>query len=163
MINANLLEVEHEGILLRFLQGIPALADKAILTKVYRCSSFSQLVTELGQTGPFYIGFKPNDSTSAASSIYHPSETISQGPNFAHAQVWRTFPNNATHWNTGGYDPTQRLYSPLATLRQIRPKAPTLGFRSRLPPPIADNDAMDAFIPPWGELDEQGEEMDGDD
>jgi hypothetical protein len=42
-------------------------------------------------------------------------------------------------------------------------KAPTSGVRDPLPPPITDEDKMRNYIPSWGELDENGNEIDEDD
>lgn len=167
MINANQYEIANEGILHRFIQNQPQLTDKAIVTKVYRCSAYAQLVTEYGQKGQFYVGFKSNASPNATRSVtLDPSVnlylTSSSNPGIAVPQLWQTVPQTA-NWNMGPYDPSQRLYSPLATLRQITPKEPTLGYRDKLPPPITDEQVMEDYIPPWAELDEQGEEIQDDD
>lgn len=163
MINANHWEIENEGVLHRFLQKQPDLADKAIVTKVYKCSAYAQLVTEYGQKGPFYVGFKPNltPKTTPQTSV-NSFLSSSSDPSIMVEQLWQTHPQTA-NWNMGPYDPSQRLYSPLATLRQVTPKEPSLGYRDKLPPPITDDQEMEDYIPPWAELDERGEEIEDDD
>lgn len=163
MIDANQYEITNEGILHRFVQNKPDLADKAIVTKVYRCSAFAQLITEHGENGPFYVGFRSNmppkntSQNSISSSLTSPSDS-----SIMLEQLWQTYPQSA-NWNMGPYDASQRLYSPLATLRQVTPKQPTLGYRDKLPPPITDDQVMEDYIPPWAELDERGEEIKDDD
>lgn len=150
MINANRYEIANEGKLHRLIQDQPKLADKAIVTKVYQCSAYAQLLTESGQTGEFHVGFKSNPAH------YNAAETDPR--RVAIEKDWHTFPSTA-NWRTGSGDPSKRPYSPLVTLRQIRPKAPTLGYREQIPSKIADDNNMDNFIPPWAELDEMGEEI----
>lgn len=160
MIDANQYEIANEGILHRFVQNKPDLADKAIVTKVYRCSAFAQLITEHGEKGPFYVGFRSN--MSPQNSISSSSLTSPSNSGIMVEQLWQTYPQSA-NWNMGPYDASQRLYSPLATLRQVTPKQPSLGYRDRLPPPITDDQDMEDYMPPWAELDERGEEIGDDD
>jgi len=165
MINANQWEIENEGVLHRFIQNQQDLADKAIVTKVYKCSAYAQLITEYRQTGSFYVGFKPNTTTSVKSTPQSSVNSFMSSTSDTSEmveQLWLTYPQSAS-WNMGPYDPSQRLYSPLATLRQITPKEPSLGYRDKAPPPITDNQEMEDFIPPWAELDERGEEIEDDD
>jgi hypothetical protein len=156
MIGAAHHELKYEGCLHRFLQTKPQLADKAVVTKVYKCNAYARLITETGRTGEVYVGFKANisPSSSAASGINSTAEFD---------QLWQTF-SDAGVWTTGTrVAPDQSEFTPLVTLRQIMPKDPASGFRDPLPPPIADEDEMRDYIPPWGELDEEGNEIDEDD
>jgi hypothetical protein len=155
MIDANHHELKFEGRLHRFMQNQLHLADKAVVTKVYKCNAYARLITEAGQTGEIYVGFKANrsPSSSAASS----ADAI---PEFD--QLWQTS-SSAGAWITGTCIVDQEQFTPLVTLRQIMPREPTTGFRDPLPPPIADEDEMRDYIPPWGELDEEGNEIDEDD
>jgi hypothetical protein len=155
MIDANHHEIAFEGRLHRFIQDKPELADKAIVTKVYRCSAYAQLITDHGQSGQIYVGFKAGDSAPAGTS---PTVISSAGVD----QAWQTF-SQVGNWITGRYQSTPPPYTPLATLRQIRPKEPTIGYRDIISPEISDDDEMANYILPWGELDEQGAEIDPDD
>jgi len=156
MINANHHEIKFEGRLHKFIQNEPELADKAVVTKVYRCSAYAQLVTEYGQTGQVYVGFKANnDSTPPPQSSTTKSSAVVD-------QAWQTF-SQAGNWSTGAGHHLHDLYTPLATIRQIRPKGPTTGYRDPIPPEITDEEEMKDYILPWGDLDEQGDEIDYDD
>lgn len=155
MIDANHHEIEFEGRLHKFIQNQPLLADKAFVTKVYRCSAYAHLITEHGQSGRVCVGFKPSSSNAAIPTIT-PLESSTQAN-----ETWQTIGEAGT-WTTGSYHPSPPLYTPLATLRQITPKEPTTGYRDRLPPEITDDQEMEDYIPPWGELDEQGDEIDPD-
>jgi len=159
MIDANQYEITNEGILHRFVQNKPDLADKAIVTKVYRCSAFAQLITEHGEKGPFYVGFR---STMSPKNSVSSSLMSSSNSSVMLEQPWQTCPQSS-NWNMGPYDASQRLYSPLATLRQVTPKQPSLGYRDRLPSPITDDQDMEDYMLPWAELDERGEEFEDDD
>jgi hypothetical protein len=154
MIDSNHHELKFEGRLHRFIQNKPELGDKAFVTKVYECSAYARLITECGQAGQIYVGFKGNgDFTSSTSAINISSDRV--------VQEWRTF-SQAGDWSTGIYHPTPK-YTPLATLRQVIPKAPAVGYRDPIPPEIVDADEMPDYIPPWGDLDEQGDEIDPED
>jgi len=152
MIDANLHEIEFEGRLHRFIQNKPELADKAVVTKVYKCSAYARLVTDHGRSGQVFVGFKPTNSAPVAPSVTS-SDSITTAD-----EAWLTISHAGT-WNTGTYDPLP-LYTPLVTLRQITPKEPSIGYRDRMPPEITDTQDMEDYIPPWGELDEQGDEVD---
>jgi hypothetical protein len=152
MIEANHHEIKFEGRLHKFIQNRPELADKAFVTKVYRCSAYAQLITDYGQSGRVCVGFK---ATPATVPTAEPSGSVALGED-----VWQTI-SQAGAWNTGIYHPSA-LYTPLVTLRQITPKEPTTGYRDRLPPAITDEQEMEDYIPPWGELDEEGDEVDPD-
>lgn len=156
MINANHHEMKFEGRLHKFIQNLPELADKAVVTKVYRCSAYAQLVTEYGQSGQVYVGFKANHNSRPDT----PNSATKSLP--VVDDVWQTF-SQAGNWNTGKYHPSHDLYTPLATIRQIRPKGPATGYRDPLPPPITDEEEMRDYILPWGDLDEHGIEVDDDD
>jgi len=156
MIDANHHEIKFEGRLHKFIQNLPDLADKAFVTKVYRCSAFAQLITELGHSGQAYVGFKANSNSGPATPNSTGSSTSIVD------QAWQTF-SQAGSWNTGQYHPSRPIYTPLVTIRQIRPKGPSTGFRDPLPPEIKDEDEMKDYILPWGDLDEDGEELYPDD
>jgi hypothetical protein len=165
MIDANHHEIEFEGILHRFIQDKPAVADKAFVTKVYRCSAFARLLTDYGQTGQVYVGFNGNTNTTPSSSTT-PTPTPTPTPSGSASDVgsgvnrqWLTSSQPGT-WTTGRYSDGPPHYTPLATLRQITPKDPTIGYRDAMPPVITDKREMEDYIPPWGELDEQGDEVD---
>lgn len=154
MIDATHHEIEFEGRLHKFLQNQANLADNAFVTKVYHCSAYAQLITDHGQSGKVHIGFKADMIPTGAESTSVPPTAFDQ--------AWQTF-SQTGHWSTGIYHPSPPSYMPLATIRQIRPKEPTLGFRDPIPPAIMDKDEMENYIPPWGELDEEGDEIDPDD
>jgi len=154
MINANHHEIRFEGLLHKFIRNEPELADKAFVTKVYKCAAYARLVTEPEQAGEIYVGYKADNSgeqPSPASS----ANSGTEGP-------WVTF-SQTGDWTTGTYCADRPSYTPLVTLRQIMPKESANGFRDSLPPAIADEDEMKDYILPWGDLDEQGEEEDPDD
>lgn len=154
MIDANHHEIAFEGRLHKFIQNKPELADKAFVTKVYHCSAYAQLVTDYGQSGQVYVGYKTSDST----PTFTPAGSASDlGAGAERRWLTSTHPGK---WTTGAIQNAPAAYTPLVTLRQITPKEPTLGFRDRLPPEITDDQEMQNYIPPWGELDEQGEEID---
>jgi hypothetical protein len=150
MIDANRHEIKFEGRLHRYIQNLPELADKAVVTKVYRCSAYAQLITNEGQSGQVYAGFKGNNSAPST-------------PNSSAASVvdrtWQTY-SQTGNWNTGTHPLSSSLYTPLVTIRQIRPKGPTSGYRDPIPPEITDEDEMQDYILPWGDLDEHGDEID---
>jgi hypothetical protein len=152
MADANHHEIEFEGRLHRFLQDQPELADSAVVTKVYQCSAYAQLITDHGQSGQVYVGFKAGNPTDAV-----PTAASSAGVE----QAWQTF-SQTGQWSTGIHHASTPPYTPLATIRQIRPKEPTMGFRDPIPPEITDTSEMENYIPPWGELDEEGDEIDPD-
>jgi hypothetical protein len=156
MIDSNRSEMKFEGRLHRYIQGIPELADKAFVTKAYKCSAYARLVTESGQSGEIHVGFKghSNRGSPSATNIDTPPVGIDVD------QSWQTF-SQAGDWTTG-ISPAERVYTPLVTLRQIMPKDPSNGFRDPLPPKINDEDEMKDYILPWGDLDEEGVEIDED-
>jgi len=157
MIDANHHEMKFEGILHKFIQNLPDLADKAFVTKVFRCSAYAQLITEVGQSGQAYVGFKAGDNStpnSTTNSIASSSAGVDR--------AWQTF-SQTGKWNTGTYHPSPPPYTPLVTLRQIRPKGPASGYRDPIPPPITDEEEMRDYILPWGDLGEDGEELYPDD
>jgi hypothetical protein len=156
MIDANHYEIEFEGRLHKFLQNQPELADYAFVTKVYRCSAYAQLITDYNRFGRVCVGFKANNSAPPDGTTPTVIQSTGSEP------AWQCFSQTGS-WSTSAYNPSVNLYTPLATLRQIRPISPTTGFRNLLPPAIADTDDMDNYIPPWGELDEKGEDLDYDD
>jgi len=156
MIDSNHHEIKFEGRLHKFIQDKPELADNAFVTKVYRCSAYARLITDQGRTGQIYVGFKPNGDPDSTPPIATTSSSIGA------AQVWQAF-SEAGDWGTGTYHPSPPPYTPLVTIRQITPKEPSSGFREPIPPPIADADEMQDYILPWGDLDEEGEEVDPDD
>jgi hypothetical protein len=149
MIDANRHEIKFEGRLHRFIQNLPDLADMAVVTKVYRCSAYAQLITSEGQSGQVYAGFKGHNST--------PSTPNSSATSVIE-RAWQTF-SQTGNWNTGTHL-SSSLYTPLVTIRQIRPKGPTTGYRDPIPPEITDEDEMQDYILPWGDLDEHGDEID---
>jgi len=153
MINANHHEITFEGRLHKFIQNLPELADKAVVTKVYRCSAYAQLVTDHGKSGQVYAGFKDNNNS--APSTPNSAASSSSGVD----QAWQTF-SHIGNWNTGAHPSSSSLYTPLVTIRQIRPKGPTTGYRDPIPPPITDEEEMQDYILPWGDLDEHGDEID---
>jgi hypothetical protein len=157
MIDANHHEIEFEGRLHKFLQNKSELADKAVVTKVYRCSAYAQIVTECGRSGRIYVGLKANSNSVPSGTT---PTMMSSGSAEVH-HMWKTF-SQTGNWCTGNYHPSPP-YTPLATLRQIRPKEPTSGFRDLIPPAISDDEEMDNYIPSWGELDEEGNEIDPED
>ena len=112
MINANHHEVKFEGRLHRYIQNIPELADKAIMTKVYKCPAYAQLLTD-GQPCQVMVGFKAD------------IPGLGAGVN-----QWKISGNwtTAGNWTTG-YSPANYLYSPLATLKHNRPQGPKTGYR----------------------------------
>jgi len=154
MIDAIRCEIEFEGRLLKFLQEHPELAEKAVVTKLYLCSAYAQLITEYGQFGQVYAGFKGSNSTPGSTPIESASDVDTGG-----GPSWLTSTRPA--WHIGKHCSSHRPYTPLVTLRQITPKEPANGYRDALPPEITDEQQMDDYIPPWGELDEQGDEIDG--
>jgi hypothetical protein len=156
MIDANHHEIRFEGRLHRFIQNKPEVADKAFVTKVYRCSAYARLITEHGRSGQIYVGYKANIDSTSTTSIA--TSTSSTGA----AQAWQVF-SDAGNWSTGPYHPSPPAYTPLVTIRQITPKEPASGFREPIPPAIADADEMQDYILPWGDLEEDGEEVDPDD
>jgi hypothetical protein len=156
MIDANHHEIKFEGRLHRFIQNKPEVADKAFVTKVYRCSAYARLITEHGRSGRTYVGFNTNIDSTSTTSIA--TSTSSTGA----AQVWQVL-SEAGNWSTGSYHPSPPAYTPLVTIRQITPKEPASGFREPIPPAIADADEMQDYILPWGDLEEDGEEVDPDD
>jgi len=119
MIDTTLREIEFEGRLIRFIEPKPELTDKAFVTKVYRCSAYAQLITSHRQSGQVYVGFE--DSNSAPIST---SGTSISSVTADHA--WQTFSPDT--WITGIYHPSTP-YTPLVTLRQLKAKEPTVGFR----------------------------------
>jgi hypothetical protein len=151
MIGAHHHELRFEGRLHKFIQNLPQLADTAVVTKVYRCSAYAQLVTNKGQTGQVYAGFKVNSPATTPNSTASSSSAVDR--------AWQTY-SQTGDWNTGTYPPSEPLYTPLVTIRQIRPKGPTTGFRDPIPPPITDEEEMQDYILPWGDLDENGDEID---
>jgi hypothetical protein len=156
MIDANHHQIKYEGRLHKYIQNLPDLADKAFVTKVFKCSAYAQLITEQGQSGQVYVGFKANNNSGPMSL----DSTTSSSSDLDRS--WLTF-SQAGSWNTGQYHPIQQLYMPLVTIRQIRPKGPTTGYRDPLPPPITDEEEMRDYILPWGDLGENGEELYPDD
>jgi len=150
MIDASRHQIIFEGRLHKFIQNLPHLTDKAFVTKVYRCSAYALLLTEYGRFGKVYVGFRSNDDSTSA--------TTPAGGD----RAWQTYSPTGI-WNIGTYQPSAAPYTPLVTLKQIRPKESTMGFRDWLPPEITDTEEMRNYIPPWGDLDEHGDELYPDD
>jgi hypothetical protein len=150
MIDANRHELEFEGRLHRFIQDKPEVVEKAFVTKVYYCSAYAQLITDYGQSGQVYVGFKGSNSTPTATPAVSASDA-SNGVN----PTWLT----SGTWTTGKYCAWPPPYTPLATLRQVTPKEPAKGYRGSSLPEIPDDQEMEDYIPPWCELDEQGDEI----
>jgi hypothetical protein len=150
MINPKLHELQYEGRLQAFLQTKPELIDKAFVTKVYRCSTYALLITN-GHSGQVYVGFKAETPG--------PTPTIQVG-----AGVSGNWQMSSQGWSTGKYHALRCPYSPLATLRQVEAKQPISTFRESFPLPegYTDTVQMADYIPPWGELDENGMEIDVD-
>jgi hypothetical protein len=153
MIDVNYHEINFEGRLHKFIQNIPELAEKAFVTKLYRCSTYARLVTDYGQCGEVYIGFRAN--TKSAPTV----SATTAAPSHPVIERWETF-SQLGNWTTGVYHPFDPPYTPLATLRQITPKGPVNGFRDSIPPDVTDEEEMKDYIPPWGELDERGDQID---
>jgi len=152
MINPNLHEIKYEGCLHKLIQEDPDLADKAIVTKVYRCSAYARLITDRGRSGQVYVGFKASNTT--------PVDTLPTVISAAGVdQSWQTSSQSGT-WTTGMFHSTPS-YTPLATLRQITPKAPAVGYRDDMEMP--DDEEMETYRLPWGELDDKGDEIDPND
>jgi len=133
MIDANHHEIAFEGRLYKFIQNQKYLADNVFVTKVYRCSAYAQLITERGKHGRAVVSSAGNDL------------------------AWRSF-SQTGHWVTGMYHPSLP-YTPLATLRQIKPRQPSTGYRNLFSPAIEGTEDMENYVPPWDELDEEGEEV----
>ena len=159
MIDANHHEIEFEGRLHKFIQTKPDMVDKAFVTKVYRCAAFAQLLTDYGQSGRVYAGFKGNTNATPSSSTTPTPSGSASDVGSAVNREWVTSSQPGT-WTTGRRSDGPRPYTPLATLRQITPKEPSIGYRDAMPPVITDEREMEDYIPPWGELDEQGDEVD---
>jgi len=157
MINANHHEIAFEGRLHRLIQDKRELVDKAIVTKVYRCSAYAQLLTDHDRSGKIYVGFDAGDSESVPAGT-SPTVIASAGVD----QAWQTF-SQIGNWITGRYQSTPPPYTPLATLRQISPKDPTVGYRDLISPENPDIEEMADYVLPWGELDGHGAEIDPDD
>ena len=119
MIDANLHEFEFEGRLHKLLQDAPNLADKAFVTKVYHCFAYAQFLSEYGQSGQVYVGFKGGNSTRTGKPALS---------TFDVDHAWLTSSQGWT-WNTGKYYSVIPPYTPLVTLRQIAPQMPSTGYR----------------------------------
>jgi hypothetical protein len=151
MIDPTLHEFEYEGRLRPFIIARPDLKDKVFVTKVYRCSTFALLLTN-GKAGRTYVGFKVGGPVPVA-----PPVNVGAGLE----GTWKVHSQSGT-WSTGTYDHNKYPYTPLATLRQAIPTVPAEGWREALPLPFTDPDreGMVTYYPPWGELDEEGIDLD---
>jgi hypothetical protein len=154
MIDPILHEFNFEGRLCTFIKEHRSdLREKAFVTKVYKCSTYALLLTD-GQAGQIWVGFK--------ASVPLPAGVPAKvGAGTEH--TWKV-QNQLGSWTTGKYTPGQHLYVPLATLRQVIPEIPAVGWRDALPPPLSDLDkeGMVDFYPPWGALNEDGSVFESD-
>jgi hypothetical protein len=126
------------------------MVGNAIVTKIYRCTTFARLLTN-GHPDQICVGF----SATAPLSVPVPAQLGAGLEN-----VWKVY--SQVGWSPGNYDPAVYQYSPLAKLRQARPENMSSGWRGPPPTPITDPDrqGMMAYYPLWGEINEKGRDID---
>lgn len=149
MVDPVLVEIPYEGIIATLLHDHPKLKNKVVVTKLHKCTSYAIFLAN-GKRGRAYFGFNASLPT---------QPPIIEGE--AGAQIaWTTHGENGS-WNTGLYDPQVHRYVPLLTLKAIRPVLPATGFRGHLETlPTPESEKLPEAYRPWGELDEEGQDLD---
>jgi len=145
LIDPVLVEIAYEGNLHRFLIKHKELRDKALVTQLYKCTTYAALLTN-GEKGEAYAGFHADSSLPA-------QMTTGRGGTV----TWSTQCETGT-WHTGIYEPGKYRYTPLCTLRSIRPRE---WGKIRGAPKVDNPDDIDVMLdyyPPWNDLEADGTE-----
>src|ERR1700690_4306002 len=145
LIDPVLVKLANEGSMKIAITNKEELRNKAIVTKLFKSSSYAILLTN-GESGDAHIGFK-----------------LGAPPAHAGADVSWLKHSDVGSWSTGWHNPAGEVeYFPLATLQAMRPIKPAVGYRATevvTQEEIAQMDMLD-FAPPWGDLDKNGLDMD---